>query len=123
MRISAAARASLKVVFPEEGWKDLADMAEMAGRVSSLSIACFQTRDIDLAAKVIYLKRDARKMEQKMRESHITRLVKGSQESINTSSIHLDLLGEYRRIVGLMSNHVYSLLKDSDPYNLLPRKS
>ncbi len=113
----------LKVVFPEEGWKDLADMAEMAGRVSSLSIACFQTRDIDLAAKVIYLKRDARKMEQRMRESHITRLVKGSQESINTSSIHLDLLGEYRRIVGLMSNHVYSLLKDSDPYNLLPRKS
>jgi phosphate:Na+ symporter len=71
---------------------------------------------------VIYLKRDARKMEQKMREAHISRLVKGSQESINTSSIHLDLLGEYRRIVGLMSNHVYSLLKDSDPYNLLPRK-
>ncbi len=112
----------LKVVFPEEGWQDLCEMAEMAIRISSMSIACFQTRDKDLAAKVIYLKRDARKMEQKMREAHISRLVKGSQESINTSSIHLDLLGEYRRIVGLMSNHVYSLLKDSDPYNLLPRK-
>lgn len=112
----------LKVVFPEEGWQDLCEMSDMATRIASMSIACFQTRDKDLAAKVIYFKRDARKMEQKMRESHINRLVKGSQESINTSSIHLDLLGEYRRIVGLMSNHVYSLLKDSDPYNLLPRK-
>lgn len=112
----------LKVVFPEEGWQDLCEMADMATRISSMSVACFQTRDKDLAAKVIYFKRDARKMEQKMRESHINRLVKGTQESINTSSIHLDLLGEYRRIVGLMSNHVYSLLKDSDPYNLLPRK-
>jgi phosphate:Na+ symporter len=112
----------LKVVFPEEGWKDLQEMADMAVRIASMSIACYQTRDKDLAAKVIYFKRDARKMEQRMRESHIARLVKGSQESINTSSIHLDLLGEYRRIVGLMSNHVYSLLKDTDPYNLLPRK-
>ena len=86
-----------------------------------MSIACFQTRDVDLAAKVIHLKREARKMEQRMRESHIARLVKGSPESINTSSIHLDVLGEYRRIAGLMSNHVYTLLKDSDPYNMLTR--
>ena len=78
--------------------------------------------DKDLAAKVIFHKRNIRRLEQKMRESHISRLVKGTPESILTSSIHLDVLGEYRRIVGLMSNHVYGLLKDSDPYGLLPRR-
>jgi phosphate:Na+ symporter len=57
-----------------------------------------------------------------MRENHVTRLVKGTPESIRTSSIHLDVLGEYRRIVGLLSNHVYGLLKHSDPYGLLPRR-
>jgi phosphate:Na+ symporter len=87
-----------------------------------MAIACYQTQDKDLAAKVIFHKRNIRKLEQKMRENHITRLVKGTPESIRTSSIHLDVLGEYRRIVGLLSNHVYGLLKDADPYGLLPRR-
>lgn len=112
----------LKVSFPEEGWKDLEDMARMAMRIAEMSVACFQTRDKDLAAQVIFHKREARKMEHRMRESHIARLVKGSPESINSSSIHLDLLGEYRRIIGLMSNHVYIHLKDNDNYNILPRR-
>lgn len=112
----------MKVNFSHEGWKDLEEIASAVLQVSQMSIACFQTQDKDLAAKVIFHKRNIRRLEQKMRENHITRLVKGTPESIITSSIHLDVLGEYRRIVGLMSNHVYSLLKDSDPYGLLPRR-
>jgi phosphate:Na+ symporter len=91
-------------------------------QIATISVACFQTRDKDLASKVIYMKRNVRKMEQRMREAHIARMVKGNLEAINTSSIHLDLLGEYRRIVGLLSNHVYPLMKDNDPYNILPRR-
>lgn len=113
---------TLKVHFPLDAWKDLEELTEAVSQISTMSVACFQTRDKDLAAKVIYLKRNVRKMEQRMREAHIGRMVKGSLESINTSSIHLDLLGEYRRIVGLMSNHVYPLMKDNDPYNVLPRR-
>ncbi|MCB9073005.1 MAG: Na/Pi cotransporter family protein [Bdellovibrionaceae bacterium] len=118
----AAKTHTLKVSFPNEGWKDLEDMASVAMKISEMSVACFQTKDKDLAAQVIFHKREARKMEHRMREAHITRLVKGSPESINSSSIHLDLLGEYRRIIGLMSNHVYVHLKDSDTYNILPRR-
>lgn len=113
---------NLKISFPKEGWEDLEAMAAIAIKISEMSVACFQTKDKDLAAQVIYHKREARKMEQRMREAHIARLVKGSPESINSSSIHLDLLGEYRRIIGLMSNHVYSHLKGSDSYNILPRR-
>ena len=112
----------LRVNFSDDGWKDLKEISGAVLQISQMSIACFQTMDKDLAAKVIFHKRNIRKLEQKMRESHITRLVKGTPESILTSSIHLDVLGEYRRIVGLMSNHVYGLLKDSDPYGLLPRR-
>lgn len=112
----------MRVNFSEEGWKDLEEISAAVLQISQMSMACFQTQDKDLAAKVIFHKRNIRRLEQKMRESHVTRLVKGTPESIITSSIHLDVLGEYRRIVGLMSNHVYSLLKDSDPYGLLPRR-
>jgi phosphate:Na+ symporter len=118
----AAKMHTLKVHFNADAWADLEEIAQAVSQIASMSVACFQTRDRDLAAKVIYLKRNVRKMEQRMREAHIGRMVEGSLESINTSSIHLDLLSEYRRIVGLMSNHVYPLLKDSDPYNILPRR-
>lgn len=112
----------VKVNFSDDGWKDLEEISGAVLQIAQMSIACFQTQDKDLAAKVIFHKRNIRRLEQKMRESHVTRLVKGTPESIITSSIHLDVLGEYRRIVGLISNHVYSLLKDSDPYGILPRR-
>lgn len=113
---------ALKISFPKEGWTDLEAMSGIAIKIAEMSVACFQTKDKDLAAQVIAHKREARKMEQRMREAHINRLVKGSPESINSSSIHLDLLGEYRRIIGLMSNHVYSHLKENDPNNILPKR-
>ncbi len=112
----------LKVDFSEDGWRDLVEMQSAVSQIAHMAIACFQTQDKDLAAKVIFHKRNIRRLEHKMRENHVTRLVKGTPESIRTSSIHLDVLGEYRRIVGLMSNHVYALLKGQDPYGLLPRR-
>lgn len=119
----AQKKHNLKVDFSHEGWRDLTELASAVSQIAQMSVACFQTRDKDLAAKVVFHKRNVRRLEQKMRESHMSRLVKGTPESILTSSIHLDVLGEYRRIVGLLSNHVYSLLKDSDPYGILPRRT
>jgi phosphate:Na+ symporter len=118
----AQKKHTLKVDFSEEGWQDLKELQAAVALIAQMSIACFQTQDKDLASKVVFHKRNVRRLEQKMRESHMSRLVKGTPESIVTSSIHLDVLGEYRRIVGLLSNHVYSLLKESDPYGLLPRR-
>lgn len=118
----ASKKHHLKVEFSPEGWSELEEMHRAVSQIASLSISCFQRQDMDLAAKVIFHKRNVRKLEKRMRESHISRLVKGRPESINTSSIHFDVLGEYRRLVGLLSNHVYSVLKENDPYNLLPRR-
>lgn len=118
----ASKKHKLKLEFSKEGWAELKELEDAARQVADMSVACFQTQDKDLAARVVFHKRNIRRLEERMRESHISRLVKGKPESINTSSIHLDVLGEYRRIVGLLSNHVYSLLKGTDPYNILPRR-
>lgn len=112
----------VKVNFSDDGWKDLEEISGAVLQISQMSVACFQAQDKDLAGKVIFHKRNIRRLEQKMRENHVRRLVRGTPESILTSSIHLDVLGEYRRIVGLMSSHVYGLLKDTDPYGILPRR-
>jgi Na+/phosphate symporter len=36
------------------------------------------------------------------------------RDSINTSSIHLDVLSEYRRIVSLLVAHAYKNLKQNE---------
>jgi phosphate:Na+ symporter len=117
----SAKKHNLKLEFSKDGWKDLEEISNAVSQIASMSVVCYQKQDKDLAAKIVFHKRNIRKLEKRMRESHMSRLVKGTPESVNTSSIHLDVLGEYRRIVGLMSNHVYSLLKDTDRYNILPR--
>jgi phosphate:Na+ symporter len=109
----ARKKHSLKVEFSDQGWKELESMHEAVMEVASLSASCFQIQDKELAAKVVFKKRVIRKMEKTMREAHIERLVAGRKETINTSSIHIDVLSDYRRVVGLLSNHVYMFLRDT----------
>ncbi|MBT4760981.1 MAG: Na/Pi cotransporter family protein [Bdellovibrionaceae bacterium] len=102
---------ALKLEFSHEGWEELYQLHGIVSQLAAMSLSCFQLQDKDLAAKILKTKRKVRKLEKHMKESHIERIVKGQKNSINTSSIHLDVLGEYRRIVGLMSNHIYHILK------------
>ncbi len=60
---------------------------------------------------MIEAKRALRKKEREFREHHVERLNKGLKATINTSSIHLELLGDYRRISGLFTNHAYAIFK------------
>lgn len=119
----ALKKHNLKIDFSEDGWSDLSLMQTKVDELCELSISCFQTSSKDLAAKVIFLKREIRKLERDLREKHIARLVAGRQDTINTTGIHMDALSDYRRVTGLMASHVYSLLRDSDQYNILPRRN
>lgn len=112
----AAKKHRLKVEFSKEGWRDLEALHKSVSDVAMMSLSCFQLHSHDLATTIIAKKREIRKTEKQMRESHIERLVQGKRESINTSSIHMDVLSDYRRIVGLFSNHVYQLAKDVEPF-------
>lgn len=107
----AEKKHALKLEFSKEGWKELETLHAAVMEVAELSVSCFQLQSPDLAAKVVFKKRVIRKMEKMLREAHIERMVAGRKESINTSSIYLDVLSDYRRIVGLFATHVYSFLK------------
>ena len=108
----AEKKNALKLVFSNEGWKELETLHAAVVEVAELSVSCFQLQSKDLAAKVVFKKRVIRKMERMLRETHIERMAAGRKETINTSSIHLDVLSDYRRIVGLFSAHVYTFLRE-----------
>ncbi len=78
-------------------------------KVASMGINAYDNPQMCEVA--IQLKRELAKTEVQYRENHIYRLNQGLRESINTSSIHLDLLSEYRRIASLLCNHAYATTK------------
>ncbi|MBX2986672.1 MAG: Na/Pi cotransporter family protein [Bdellovibrionaceae bacterium] len=102
----AIKKNALHLEFSEEGWKEIRDLHEQVVRVSLTAINSFQNRE--LANEAIRMKRELTKFEIHLRENHITRLNRGLTTSINTSSIHLDLLSEYRRIASLLCNQAYA---------------
>jgi phosphate:Na+ symporter len=101
----AMKKNALKLEFSDEGWAEIRTMHEHVVKVASMAINAYSNRE--LSENAIQLKRELAKTELTLRENHIGRLNRGMNTSINTSSIHLDLLSEYRRIASLLCNHAY----------------
>lgn len=119
LREMALKKHNSKLYFSDEGLKELKNFHGLVYRNSVLAMSCFQVEDLVLAKKVIAKKRDIREIERKLRHSHMERLVAGKKQSISTSSIHLDILSELRRIIGLMSHQAYVLVKKQTGLNRL----
>jgi phosphate:Na+ symporter len=102
----AIKKNALKLEFSQEGWEDLKTMHAQMVRVAQMGIHAFSHRN--MCPEAIKLKRELAKLEIQFRENHISRLNRGMRESINTSSIHLDLLSEYKRIASLICSHAYN---------------
>ncbi|MBI4126676.1 MAG: hypothetical protein HY465_04205, partial [Deltaproteobacteria bacterium] len=62
----------------------------------ALSVLAHPAKEI--VAKIIRHEQHMGELEQELRQSHLLRLQKGLQESFDTSSIHLDILSNLRRI-------------------------
>jgi phosphate:Na+ symporter len=101
----AIKKSALKLEFSQDGWDEIRSMHEQVIRVASMAINAYNQRE--LCEEAIKLKRDLAKLEITFREHHIERLNRGMRETINTSSIHLDLLSEYKRIASLLCTHAY----------------
>ncbi|MES3038067.1 MAG: Na/Pi cotransporter family protein, partial [Bdellovibrionota bacterium] len=106
----AIKKNALRLEFSQEGWDDIKQMFDCVLKVADLGINAYQMGE--LRDQAIVLKRELARTEVALREKHIGRLNKGFQHSINTSSIHLDLLSEYRRVASLICNHAYQARKE-----------
>jgi phosphate:Na+ symporter len=102
----AIKKNALRLEFSREGWDEIKQMHSQVIRVAQMAINAYNHKD--MCEEAIQLKRELAKLEIQMRENHISRLNRGLRESINTSSIHLDLLSEYKRIASLLCAHAYN---------------
>lgn len=112
IRALAIKKHALKLEFSQQGLLEIQLMHAQVVKVASMGINAYDTPH--MCELAIDLKRELAKLEITYRENHISRLNQGLRETINTSSIHLDLLSEYRRIASLLCNHAYATMKNKN---------
>lgn len=111
--VDLATKKNKKIlVFSKEGFHEIAEFHRQVVENFQFAISVFATRDRELAMKLLRTQEQLRIQEDKLRETHLDRLHRGLKETFATSSIHLDLLSNYRRINTTISSVAYQILDE-----------
>ena len=94
----AKKRMHSRLQFSPEGAADIDRLYQMVNQAVELALSAYATQDTELAHKALQYKSDINRLEREMRIAHIERLYSGVKESIDSSSIHLDVLANLERI-------------------------
>ncbi len=99
--------------FSEDGYQELTTLFNLT--IDNLRIAqtIFVTRDADLARHLMEVKVDVRHMEKRSSERHLERLRDGRTDSLQTSSLHLDILRDLKRINAHIVSVAHPILDES----------
>ncbi|WP_455271648.1 Na/Pi cotransporter family protein [Rhizobium herbae] len=99
--------------FSEDGYQELITLFNLT--IDNLRIAqtIFVTRDADLARHLMEVKVDVRHMEKRSSERHLERLRDGRADSLQTSSLHLDILRDLKRINAHIVSVAHPILDES----------
>jgi phosphate:Na+ symporter len=96
--------AAKGVHFSSEGTADIGLFHQKVCENFDLAVAAFSTTDEELARKVLRHRDGVIQIEAELKQKHIARLSQGLQETLDTSSFHLDVLSYLRRVNFLVSN-------------------
>jgi len=103
--------------FSEAGMQEI---AEMHGRVVAnlrLAMSVFLTGDLRSAQQLVEEKAKFRDLERKYSRSHLQRIAVQTAESIETSSLHLDMISELKRLNSLFCATAYPVLEKAGLMN------
>ena len=107
----AAKKIKHRYAFSAEGAEELKRFHGHVIDNMKLALNVFATRDIVLARRLLADKTSVRQAEMKAADSHFARLRQGRQQSIETSSIHLDVIRDLKRINSHLTSVAYPILE------------
>ncbi|NCO02827.1 MAG: Na/Pi cotransporter family protein [Alphaproteobacteria bacterium] len=99
--------------FSEEGFKDIKNIHELVLASVQLAQSVFVSGDLEMAKRLLEDKQVIREEEISGMASHIERLSEGLPDTIATSTLHLDIVRDYRRINTYMCTVAYPLLEQA----------
>jgi phosphate:Na+ symporter len=100
-----------RYAFSPEGLAELKQFHAQVLENLRLALNVFTTRDINLARRLFTEKTAMREAESRAADSHFARLREGRPESIETSSIHMDVIRDLKRINGHLTSVAYPILE------------
>ena len=109
--------------FSEAGMAEIEELhTRLLGNLK-LTVAVFLNGDLKSAQQLIAEKVDFRELEMRYADNHLQRLSGNTPQSVETSSLHLDLLSDFKRINSLFCSVAYPILESAgvlSPSRVLP---
>jgi phosphate:Na+ symporter len=130
----AAKKIKRKLQFSAEGATELADFHKRVLESLKIALIVFMSGDVAQARKLIAEKAELRNAALAAADRHLERLREGRPETLETSSLHLDVLRDLKRIHSHICTVAYPVLEsageaptaeiaESDPIMLAAPKS
>jgi len=108
----ALKRISKGITFSREGLDEIILFHKKTIENFDTAISAFTSSDRDLADQVLRNKEELGILERELVQAHLDRLRKGFRESIETSHIHLDMIGNLARINALITHMIYPIVEE-----------
>lgn len=105
-------KVSYGLRFSPEGYDELDRMFLMTQENMRMGQTVFMTRDRELARRMAELKVEIRNFEKQSARKHLLRLRDGSADSRESSSLHLDILRDLKRINAHAVSAAYPILDE-----------
>jgi phosphate:Na+ symporter len=122
----AAKKIRNRLSFSTEGTKELQQFHQRVSDNFKLAFAVFMSGDIKTARQLVEEKVRVRDMERAAAENHFARLREGLSASIETSSLHLDIIRDLKRIFSHVCSIAYPVLEatgELQPSRLTPSRA
>ncbi len=103
-----------QIDFSEEGMKEIEHIHHLVMESVQLAQSIFVSDDKELAQQLLNDKQAIRDKEIEGMALHIERLGEGLQSTVDTSSLHVDIIRDYRRINSYMCTVAYPLLEEDE---------
>ncbi|HSQ11038.1 MAG TPA: Na/Pi cotransporter family protein, partial [Burkholderiaceae bacterium] len=99
--------------FSDAGITEITDLHTRLVANLQLSVAVFLNGDLKSAQSLMSEKVAFRELEMRYANQHLLRLSDNTRQSIETSSLHLDLLADFKRINSLFCSVAYPILESA----------
>lgn len=107
-------KTSQRRSFSDIGLEELADLHSQLIVNLRLGLSVFLSGDKESARQLLREKRRFRAQERRLAHAHVSRLQRKIVQSIETSSLHLELIADMKRLNSLFCSSAYVVLETSD---------
>ena len=98
------------IQFSKEGLNEIISIHEVVCSNYDLAINTFVSDDCELARVLYEKKQELHNLEKRSVTKHLQRIGKGITDSLETSSMHIDVIRDYKKVNSLLSSVAYPIL-------------